>query len=399
MASHIAGEAAASGGLECTQCSTLNPTSNRFCAACGYQLEAVAAPEPPSMASLPSDLRLTALRADGSELGTFSITDGVAVGRDTGAIFSGDNYLSPTHAVFTRQGPRVLVHDTGSLNGVYLKLRANAPWRLRWGDMFRVGQQILRLESLEGPNQYTDDVRHSAAHAWLCCTSGTHDRSRDDGQRFLDPQAGFHLGRERGHALFAEDGYVSSLHCQLSVDGNDAIWLTDLGSSNGSFVRLNQETRRDGRRCVADGATALPPRFLALRIGALEQHAGAWRRCLGLKRASGHAHPSGGVETTFWGANDPLAAAPPPGVETTFGVQTTLWGAAPPPGVEISFGVQTTLWGAAPPLGVETSFGVQNDPPARERLLMPLARRRSDGGPARSRGTRRRVRRSSPRSG
>jgi len=242
MASHIAGEAAASGGLECTQCSTLNPTSNRFCAACGYQLEAVAALEPPSMASLPSDLRLTALRADGSELGTFSITDGVAVGRDTGAIFSGDNYLSPTHAVFTRQGPRVLVHDTGSLNGVYLKLRANAPWRLRWGDMFRVGQQILRLESLEGPNQYTDDVRHfgSPTHGYVARVALMIGRETT-GNAFLIPQAGFHLGRERGHALFAEDGYVSSLHCQLSVDGNDAIWLTDLGSSNGSFVRLNQE--------------------------------------------------------------------------------------------------------------------------------------------------------------
>jgi pSer/pThr/pTyr-binding forkhead associated (FHA) protein len=242
MASHIVGDAGASGGLECTQCSTLNPASNRFCAACGYQLEPMASPAPLSAAALPSDLRLTALRADGSELGTFSIPDGVAVGRDTGSIFSGDNYLSPSHAVFTRQGPRVLVHDAGSLNGVYLKLRANAPWRLRWGDMFRVGQQILRLESLEGPNQYTDDVRHfgSPTHGYVARVALMIGRETT-GNAFLIPQAGFHLGRERGHALFVEDGYVSSLHCQLTVDSNDAIWLTDLGSSNGSFVRLNQQ--------------------------------------------------------------------------------------------------------------------------------------------------------------
>jgi pSer/pThr/pTyr-binding forkhead associated (FHA) protein len=242
MASHSAGEAGGSAGHECTQCSALNPVSNRFCAACGYQLGAFSAPEPPSAAALSAELRLTALRADGSELGTFAIVDGVAVGRDTGSIFSGDNYLSPLHAVFTRQGPRVLVDDAGSLNGVYLKLRPNAPWRLRWGDMFRVGQQILRLESLEGPNQYTDDVRHfgSPTHGYVARVALMIGRETT-GNAFLIPQAGFHLGRERGHALFAEDGYVSSLHCQLTVDGSDAIWLTDLGSSNGSFVRLKQQ--------------------------------------------------------------------------------------------------------------------------------------------------------------
>ena len=34
---------------------------------------------------------------------------------------------------------------------------------------------------------------------------------------------------------------MSGLHCLLSVDLESAIWLTDLGSSNGSFVRLKQQ--------------------------------------------------------------------------------------------------------------------------------------------------------------
>jgi len=228
--------------VECPQCFTPNPPGNRFCAGCGFSLEAAAAPAQPGAAATAEGVRLTALRADGTEVGSFPITDGMAIGRDTGSIFAGDNYLSPTHAVFTRQGARVLVKDAGSLNGVYLRLRANTPWRLRWGDVFRVGQQILRLESLEGGDQYTDEVRHFGSPnpgyiARLALMIG-----RDTtGNSFLIPKDGFHLGRERGNALFAEDGYVSGLHCLLSVDLESAIWLTDLGSSNGSFVRLKQQ--------------------------------------------------------------------------------------------------------------------------------------------------------------
>src|SRR4029079_5890 len=145
------------------------------------------------------------------------------------------------HAVFTRQSGRVLVQDAGSLNGVYLRLRANVPWRLRWGDMFRVGQHILRLESLEDGYQFTDDVRHFGSPnpgyvARLALMIG-----RDTtGNAFLIPKEGFHLGRERGNALFGDDAYMSGLHCLLSVDLESGVWLTDLGSSNGTFVRLRQ---------------------------------------------------------------------------------------------------------------------------------------------------------------
>jgi pSer/pThr/pTyr-binding forkhead associated (FHA) protein len=48
------------------------------------------------------------------------------------------------------------------------------------------------------------------------------------------------MGRERGDVLFPEDGYVSGLHCRLSWDGAK-LFLTDLGSSNGTFVRLTGE--------------------------------------------------------------------------------------------------------------------------------------------------------------
>ena len=63
---------------------------------------------------------------------------------------------------------------------------------------------------------------------------------------FPVPVTGLYLGRERGDILFPEDGYVSGLHCQLAL-GNSKLTLTDVGSSNGSYVRLN------GPRTVRNG--------------------------------------------------------------------------------------------------------------------------------------------------
>jgi hypothetical protein len=48
------------------------------------------------------------------------------------------------------------------------------------------------------------------------------------------------LGRERGEINFPDDGYVSGLHARLSTrDGR--VFLTDLGSSNGTFYKIAGE--------------------------------------------------------------------------------------------------------------------------------------------------------------
>ena len=58
------------------------------------------------------------------------------------------------------------------------------------------------------------------------------------------------LGRERGDILFPEDGYVSGAHARISLrDGQ--VFLADLGSSNGSFLRIR------GERSVTPGSFVL----------------------------------------------------------------------------------------------------------------------------------------------
>jgi pSer/pThr/pTyr-binding forkhead associated (FHA) protein len=189
-------------------------------------------------------MSLTALRADGSEAGTYQLPGTrVTVGRETGGIFAGDSYLSPRHATFKiAGGGRASIKDEGSLNGVYKKLARDAPIELRPSDVFRIGQEIIRFEPLTAQPASPDGVERLGAPSKgyvgrIALVVGR----EETGNAFPIPESGVHLGRERGDILFPEDGYVSGLHCRLSWEGGKLL-LTDLGSSNGTFVRLTGET-------------------------------------------------------------------------------------------------------------------------------------------------------------
>jgi pSer/pThr/pTyr-binding forkhead associated (FHA) protein len=243
-----AGPNGAGAYVACPQCDHNNPAGNRFCASCGYKLNLSSVPVKTggsgASPGVTGNIRLTALRADGSEAGSYALGQAASetIGRDTGSIFAGDSYLSPRHAVFTRKGDRLYVSDARSLNGVYLKIRPNAPWPLRFGDIFRIGQEILRLERLEVPQPSAEGVQRlgSPADGYVARLGLVIGRDTT-GNAFPVPKTGLHLGRERGDVLFPEDGYVSGLHCRLGVGTDTSITLTDLGSSNGSFVRLKDE--------------------------------------------------------------------------------------------------------------------------------------------------------------
>jgi pSer/pThr/pTyr-binding forkhead associated (FHA) protein len=237
--------------VTCPQCGHVNTTGNRFCASCGYNLGALAgaAPSVPAAAAAApapaaSGIILTALRADGSEAGTFRMPDApvVSVGRDTGSIFAGDSYLSPRHATFSKRGGQLFVRDEGSLNGVYLKVRPNEPCLLEFGDVFRIGQEIIRFEELRGQGKSPDGVERfgSPAKGYIGRLALVIGRDTT-GNAFPVPERGVHCGRERGDILFSEDGYVSGLHCRIARGPDGRVYLTDVGSSNGTFIRLRSE--------------------------------------------------------------------------------------------------------------------------------------------------------------
>jgi pSer/pThr/pTyr-binding forkhead associated (FHA) protein len=239
--------------VSCPQCGHVNSPSNLFCGSCGFRIGGAVAkpPVPPAAAASPqgavASVVLTALRADGTEAGTYALPSALmTVGRETGAIFSGDSYLSPRHATFKQKAPtdggRVTVKDEGSLNGIYKKLVRDVPVELRPNDVFRIGQEIIKFEPLKVVPPAKEGVERLGSPAKGYVGRIALVIGRDvTGNAFPIPETGVHLGRERGDVLFPEDGYVSGLHCRVSWDAG-RLFLTDLGSSNGSFIRLYEET-------------------------------------------------------------------------------------------------------------------------------------------------------------
>jgi pSer/pThr/pTyr-binding forkhead associated (FHA) protein len=241
---------AAAASVACPQCGHVNAPSNKFCASCGYNMSLVAAPAAaapapvaaPAPAAGPGQVTLTALRADGTEAGTFPLPGPVmTIGRDVGGIFAGDSYLSPRHATFSVRGAKLFVKDELSLNGVYVKVAPDSPIELQTGDVFRIGQEIIRFELLTAQPPGPDGVERlgSPSKGYIGRISLLTGRDTT-GNAYPVPEHGIHIGRERGDILFPEDGYVSGLHCRISWE-NSRAFLTDLGSSNGTFSRLFKE--------------------------------------------------------------------------------------------------------------------------------------------------------------
>jgi pSer/pThr/pTyr-binding forkhead associated (FHA) protein len=244
---------AAGAAVACADCGHQNPSTNRFCASCGAKLTPKAAASVPAPAPAPAaqpaasgsatpTVVLTALRADGSEAGSYTLPSGtVTIGRDTGAIFAGDSYLSPRHATFIPKAGKLIVRDESSLNGIYKKLRRDEPQPVNIGNVFRIGQEIIRYEALAPAPTTADGVERlgSPSKGYVGRISLIIGRDAS-GNAFPVPETGLHLGRERGDVLFPEDGYVSGLHCRVSYEKGQ-LFITDLGSSNGTFIRLSAD--------------------------------------------------------------------------------------------------------------------------------------------------------------
>jgi len=246
MPAPAAAPAAAPAGdtVQCGNCGTVNNKNFRFCGTCGSVLGGSAPQMAAPVAPAPAATRrgsLVLIRPDGSEGETVPMSDTTLVGREAGGVFASDSYLSPQHATLSFHGGTVLVQDEGSLNGVYRRIAADEPTEIEDGAMFRIGQEIIRFERLRAqPERDGVETMGSPSEGIagrICLMIGR----ETTGNCFPVPSAGLHLGRERGDLLFPEDGYVSGLHCRLHEEGGK-LWLTDVGSSNGTFVRLNRPT-------------------------------------------------------------------------------------------------------------------------------------------------------------
>lgn len=184
---------------------------------------------------------LVSITIDGKPKTSHELTaESEVFGRSRAEELAADPFLSPEHFVVSRRGEKLFVRDRGSLNGLFRKLRAAETVRGGDGFVFRVGREVLRFEHLAEPQPTADGVELLGADPGECVGRLVVVHGREStGNAYLVPAAGLVVGRERGDVLFPDDAFVSGTHCR--IDGADGeISLTDLGSSNGTYVKLDE---------------------------------------------------------------------------------------------------------------------------------------------------------------
>ena len=189
---------------------------------------------------------------DGSDGDRFPLAgEFVVIGRTSGpggadVAFDQDRFLARQHARLepTPDGAaRVVPIDT--LNGVYRKI--DAAVELADGVIVLAGREVLRFEIVDADEKApTPLVRHGVAlfgspprDPWGRLVQLLPSGGVRDVRHLWDDE--IVIGREDGDLVFSDDQFLSRRHASIAWDGARAR-LKDLGSSNGTFVRLTGPT-------------------------------------------------------------------------------------------------------------------------------------------------------------
>ncbi len=186
----------------------------------------------------------------------FSLAPGQAyrLGRGDVEIQLGeDDELSPLHAVFEYRGTTLVVVDQGSANGVYVRVRE--PRAIGNGDWIRVGSQYFRLDEVKSEDRF------ATADGTLFYTSPRRRGSFRLLQFFRDGFAGLSstasndditIGGEGATIAMSADPFLSNSHARVVRAPDGQCFLHDLGSTNGTWIRVRGEaTLTDGDEVLA----------------------------------------------------------------------------------------------------------------------------------------------------
>jgi pSer/pThr/pTyr-binding forkhead associated (FHA) protein len=197
-----------------------------------------------------SPARLVLLLPNGQEGGTYPLKpDKTVIGRQQGNIlFLDDPYVSPIHATFIRTPDGgMTVRDEKSLNGLFFRLRERMP--LEHNDVLLIGKQLFLFEKIVAPPPDEDGFDlHSEMPSPVWGSPYTNYWGRvmqmisggKKGNAILLGGEHVDFGRERGQITFPGDRYISAIHARIAfLQGQYT--LEDLGSRNGTFLRINKE--------------------------------------------------------------------------------------------------------------------------------------------------------------
>ncbi|MGA7118980.1 MAG: FHA domain-containing protein [Polyangiaceae bacterium] len=283
---------------DCPRCGGAREAAAQFCRFCGLSLvattqsgaSAVAHPVPATSAGAhPAPGRLVLITRDGTEGPSYSLGMTTDLGRTEGAIlFPEDQFVSPRHARIVSRGGEFFVRDLESTNGVFVRI----PFLVQSGDdderdgvngkedkstirghhtetlsaqgetgrdqpladqeLFLVGQQVLRFEVVKPAEEAFGAASENGT---LLFGTPTAPRYARLSQRTVEGiiRDVFHIrrtetviGRESGDIVFTDDPFLSRRHAVLRMQGGThkrRFALADLGSSNGTFLRIREEVR------------------------------------------------------------------------------------------------------------------------------------------------------------
>jgi pSer/pThr/pTyr-binding forkhead associated (FHA) protein len=229
---------------KCSECDRPLLPEASFCASCGAPVRPATERESLQRSGRTRG-RLVLLRDDGSPGATYDLEDGATVlGRGGGHLnFPDDPFLADQHAEFTYRGSELSVRPLPSTNGMYVRIIGEM--ELQTGDTFRIGQELLRFDGREemvGVEPQEGDVTLLASRTGIDVWGRLAQMvgSNSFANSFLLEDDDIYLGRDRGHIRFPDDGYVSGSHAVLARRGGK-VYIKDLGSSNGTYVRVKEK--------------------------------------------------------------------------------------------------------------------------------------------------------------
>ncbi len=247
--------AAEAGGVRCPRCRAKIAAGVAVCRLCGFKLgQGAGAPERTPVDSGPETAMVSPRKAGLGFLISVSSVDGRetvrvplkagknSLGRGSCDIrFPEDDLLAPQHLTLDVSEKEAQLIPEDTRNGTYLRMGDQV--QLAHGDLFRIGQQLLRYEDLAevqplvSPREEGTQVLGSPSgpKAWGRLTQVVGETV--DGNSFLLASENVFLGRERGNITFPGDRYISGTHAVLTRK-TDGTWLRDVGSSNGTYVRV-----------------------------------------------------------------------------------------------------------------------------------------------------------------
>ncbi len=199
---------------------------------------------------IPGRATLVLERGEGLDGASFQLNrEVVGAGRTQGAvIFPDDPCLAPLHATFFYRGGALHLRDEGAPGGTYLRLRGpSVP--LRHGDLFAVGDRLLRFAgSLPTPGPGPPDgTRRLGAPRPPAPTVVIEELLEGGvtGRVFVRGGGSVTIGRSGCAVNLGDDPFLSQAHAELVVDSAGGARLKDLGSSNGTFIRVPPHAERE----------------------------------------------------------------------------------------------------------------------------------------------------------